>query len=69
MPPKSFKPESQYQKPTTPMDSNTVYKTAFHGMAPEEVKMMRMKPYLPVNSLQLSKSKIDEHTITKVNPN
>lgn len=66
MPPKSFKPEPEYRKPTIPMDSNTVYKNSFFGPVAEDIKICRMKPYLPVNSLHSSNSKIEEHSITKV---
>lgn len=46
------------------MDSGTVYKNSFYKISPAEI--CRMKPFLPVNSLQPSKSKIDDHTIMKV---
>lgn len=48
------------------MDSDTVYKNSFATIGPEDVKICRMEPCLPMNSLQPSKSKIDEQTVTKV---
>ncbi|KAG4079289.1 hypothetical protein HA402_007981 [Bradysia odoriphaga] len=65
-PPKSFKPELRYFKPTVPMNSDTVYKNSFYNIGPDDIQTYRMKPYLPINSLKPSKSKIDDHTITKL---
>lgn len=48
------------------MDASTVYNNSFLKLNPEDIKICRTGPYLPVNSLHPSKSKIDEHTITKV---
>lgn len=48
------------------MNSDTVYKNSFYTIGPADIQVCRMKPCLPVNSLKPSKSKIDDHTITKV---
>lgn len=62
----SCKPESQYRVPTHPIDSNTVYKHSYFGSGPKEMEMCRMKPFVPINSIQSSTKEIDPNTITSV---
>lgn len=60
---KSFKPESCYQRPGVPMESQTIYKNSYLETGPN---LSKTKPIRPQCHIQMSSSKMDPKTVTNM---